>query len=186
MDKLNETGTQELPLRDYMERAEGWGRDEGRKVYQRLLNFVEDNPGTVVFRISMQGIRRMDISFASEAIVELARRFRGTKGFYLVGLTDTDLIENVDAACQRKQQPMLVSGAKSVVLGPKPTKGTRGAFEFVMGRRQASASEFAAEKGISIPNSSMKFRQLWEQGFLLRSERTAESGGVEYLYSRIN
>ena len=186
MNGINEMRTRLLPLRDYMERSEGWGRNQGREVYQRLLNFVEDNPGTVVFRISMKGVQRMDISFASEAVVELARRFRGTKGFCLVDLTDTDLIENIDAACERKKQPMLVTGENSVVLGRNPTRGTRDAFEFVMGRWQARASEFAAEKGISIPNSSMKFKQLWEQGFLLRSERAGESGGLEYVYSRIN
>ena len=178
--------TQVMPLRDFMERPEGWGRNQGRDVYQRLLRFVEDNPGTVVFRISMKGVQRMDISFASEAIVELARRFRRTKGFCFVDLTDTDLIENIDAACEKKKQPMLVAGPKSAVLGLNPTKGTREAFEFAMGRWQARTTEFAAEKGISIPNSSNKFKQLWEQGFLLRSERAADSGGLEYVYCRIN
>jgi predicted transcriptional regulator len=31
----------------------------------------------------------------------------------------------------------------------------------------------------------MKFKQLWEQGFLLRQESSADSGGVEYLYRLI-
>jgi predicted transcriptional regulator len=31
----------------------------------------------------------------------------------------------------------------------------------------------------------MKFKQLWEQGFLLRQESTADSGGLEYVYRRI-
>ena len=31
----------------------------------------------------------------------------------------------------------------------------------------------------------MKFKQLWEQGFLLRQESTADTGGVEYVYHRI-
>lgn len=177
---------QVIPFRDLMDRSEGWGRNQGREVYQRLLRFVEDNPGTVVFRISMKGVQRMDISFASEAIVELARRFRRTKGFCLVDLTDTDLIENIDAACEKKKQPILLAGAKSAVLGLSPTRGTREAFEFAMGRWQARAAEFAAVKGISLPNSSMKFRQLWEQGFLLRAEGIADSGGVEYVYCRIN
>lgn len=178
--------TQVLPLRDFMKRPEGWGRSQGREVYQQLLRFVEDNPGTVVFRISMKGVQRMDLSFASEAIVELARRFRRTKGFCLVDLTDTDLIENIDAACEKKKQPMIVLEPTFALLGLRPTKGTHEAFEFAMARLQARATEFATEKGISIPNSSMKFKQLWEQGFLLRSETTADSGGLEYVYCRIN
>ena len=38
---------------------------------------------------------------------------------------------------------------------------------------------------MTIANASMKFKQLWEQGFLLREESAADSGGMEYVYSRI-
>lgn len=70
-----------LGLREVMDRSEGWGRAQGREVYQRLLRSVEENPGTLVFRVSMKGVERVDISFASETVVELARRYRGNKGF---------------------------------------------------------------------------------------------------------
>lgn len=175
-----------LPLREFMDRPEGWGRDQGREVYPRLLQFVENNSGILVFRISMKGVRRVDISFASETIVELARRFRRTKGFCLVDLDDKDMIENVDAAAERKGQPLLVWRARSAnLIGNEPSEGTREAFQFAMSRLQSRAAEFAAEKGISIANASMKFKQLWEQGFLLRRESTADTGGVEFRYQRI-
>lgn len=155
-------------------------------MYQRLLGFVESHPGTVVFKISMKEVRRIDMSFASETIVELARRYRRAKGFCLIDLTDRDMIENIDAAGEKKEQPMLVWGEKSAdLIGPEPSEGTRQAFEFAMGRPQARAAEFAAEKGVSIANASMKFKQLWEQGFLLRRESTADTGGVEFVYCRI-
>ena len=38
---------------------------------------------------------------------------------------------------------------------------------------------------MSIANASTKFKQLWEQGFLLRQESVADSGGVEFVYQRI-
>ena len=175
-----------LVLRDFMDRPEGWGRSQGREIYQRLLEFVEKNPGTIKFRISMKGIQRIDISFASETIVELARRFRRMKGFCLVDLTDKDLIENLDAAAEKKEQPILLWGERSAdVLGPAPSAGLREAFQFAMSKAQSRATEFAAKKEISIANASMKFKQLWEQGFLLRRESTADSGGVEFVYERI-
>jgi hypothetical protein len=169
-----------------MDRPEGWGRSQGREVYQRLLLFVEENPGTLVFQISMKDVRRVDMSFASETIIELARRFRRAKGFCLVDLTDSDMIENIDAAGQKKEQPMLVwRGRSADLIGIKPTEGAREAFQFAMARRQSRASEFATQRNVSIANASMKFKQLWEQGFLLRRESTADTGGVEYLYCRI-
>jgi hypothetical protein len=183
---MNE-GTRLIALRDVMDRPEGWGRDQGREVYQRLLRSVEETPGTLVFKVSMKGVRRVDISFASETVVELAHRYRGTKGFCLVDLTDPDLIENWDAAAARKGQPLLVWQGKSArLVGAEPTQGCREAFQFALQRPQARAAEFAeTKKDISIANASMKFKQLWEQGFLLRQESAADSGGVEYVYQRI-
>lgn len=175
-----------LQLRNVMDKGEGWGREQGREVYQRMLRFVEDSPGVLVFKVSMKGVNRLDISFSSETVVELARRFRGRKGFCLVDLTDRDLIENLDAAAQKKEQPMLVwHGRSADLIGTTPSEGTREAFSFAMGRPECRAAEFAQSRGISINNASSKFKQLWEQGFLLRREAIAESGGVEYLYQRI-
>src|SRR2546426_11221048 len=107
MNAVNEVTTRVLALRAFMDRPEGWGRSQGRQVYQRLLQFVEDNPGTLVFQISMKGVQRVDISFASETIIELARRFRRAKGFCLIDLTDPDMVENIDAAGGEKGKRML-------------------------------------------------------------------------------
>ncbi len=183
---MNQMKAQVLPLGEIMKQAEGWGRSQGRAVYHLLLKFVEDNPGSVVFRISLQGVKRMDISFASETIVELARRFRRSKGFYLVNLTDTDMVENIDAACVKKNLPILIVGKEQTsLIGLKPSEGTREAYEFAMNRSYVRASELAKERGISLQNASMKLKKLWDQGFLLRQEIASDSGGVEFEYSKI-
>jgi hypothetical protein len=54
---------------------------------------------------------------------------------------------------------------------------------FALTRGQARAAEFAeAKTGMSIANASTKFKQLWEQGFLLRRESVADTGGIEFIY----
>jgi hypothetical protein len=183
---MNEVASLVLSLKDFMDRPDGWGRGQGREVYPRLLRFVESHPETVVFKISMKGVQRIDISFASETIIEIARRFRRSKGFCLVDLSDVDMIENIDAAGEKKDQPILVWKDRSAkLIGSEPSEGARRAFQFAMSRAKARAAEFAAEQSLSIANASMKFKQLWEQGFLLRHESTADTGGVEYVYCRI-
>ena len=178
--------SQVLSLHKFMNRPDGWGRSEGREVYGRLLGFVEENPGTILFKVSLEGVRRLDMSFASETLVELARRYRRTKGFCLIDLTDKDIAENIDAAAEKKGQPLLVWEGKSArVIGGNPSAGTREAFQFAMGRPECRTSEFANQKGISSANASMKFKQLWNEGFLLRRESAADSGGVEFVYRRI-
>jgi hypothetical protein len=119
--------------------------------------------------------------------VELAKRYKGAKGFCFTDLADLDLIENIEAAAVRKGQPMMIWDAdKARVIGPEPSQGNREALTFALSRPFARAAEFAqAVPGMLIANASTKFRQLSEQGFLLRREATAESGGVEYVYYRI-
>lgn len=135
----------------------------------------------------MEGVEQIDASFASEAIVELIRRYRGSKGICLVDLDDPEIRFNIDLAAARMNVPVAVWNGKSVeMIGGQPSAGNREALEFALARSQARAAEFAeASANISIANASTKFKQLWEQGFLMRSESAAESGGVEFVYRRI-
>ena len=176
-----------IKLREFMDEPEGWGRVAGREVYRRLLEFVEANPGVMVFRVSMEGVRRVDISFASETLVELARRYRGLKGFCLVDLEDVDMIENWEAAAAKKSQPIVLwAGDDGRVIGAEPSQGNRDALLFALSRPQVRTAEFVeATQDMSIANASTKFKQLWTQGFLLRRERVSDRGGVEFVYQRI-
>ncbi|MES2136898.1 MAG: DNA-binding protein [Pseudomonadota bacterium] len=165
----------------------GWGRSQGRAVLERLITAVESQPGKRVFKLSMEGVERIDASFASEAVVELVRRYRGKKGICLVDLSDGEVRFNIEAAAERVEVPVMAwNGKKGEVIGSQPSAGNRGAFEFALSRPEARAAEFAeAMDGMSIANASTKFKQLWEQGFVLRNESAADSGGVEFLYQRI-
>lgn len=177
----------DLRLRPLMHSNEGWGRTAGREVYQALVDFVESKAGKLIFRISISGVKRVDISFASETVVELARRYRGKKGFCFTDLDDVDMEENWAAAAERAKQPLMTwEAGKGRVLGPQPSQGIADAFRFALTKGEARAADYAATvKGMSITNASTKFKQLWENGFLLRRETIAESGGVEFVYVSI-
>jgi hypothetical protein len=164
----------------------GWGRPQGRAVLEKLVSCVEGKPGQELFRISMEGVKQIDASFASEAIVELVRRYRGAKGICLIDLTDPEMRFNIELAAERVNVPVAVWRAGSVeMIGGKPSSGNREALLFTLEQRQARAAEFADYANLSIANASTKFKQLWEQGFLMRSESAADSGGVEFVYRRI-
>lgn len=174
-------------LLSLMDTNEGWGRNQGREVYQSLIAFVERNPTAAVIQISLADIKKMDMSFASETIVELARRYRGSRGICLIDAMNPDMVENIGAAAERKEQPLFVYGGEQPhIVGLQPSKGLVGALDFALTRPKTRATEFAsAQDGVSIQNASMKFKQLWQQGFLLRREDVAESGGVEFSYHPI-
>lgn len=184
MNQMNENS--QLLLREFMTEDDGWGRPAGRETFAKILSFVESRPGVVVFRVSLKGVRRVDISFASETIVEMARKYRTFKGFCFADLEDADQQENWNAAADRAKQPLFKwEGELPAIIGPQPSQGTVDALQFALLRPEVRAAEFAAESGTSITNASTKFKQLWDQGFLLRTERNAESGGVEFVYRRI-
>ena len=151
------------------------------------MSFIEARPAQQMFKISMEEVERIDASFASEAIVELIRRYRGSKGICLVGLEDAEVRFNIDLAAARVGVPVAIWNGKSIeMIGGQPSQGNREALEFALARPQARAAEFAdSGANVSIANASTKFKQLWEQGFLMRSESAADSGGVEFLYRRI-
>jgi len=182
---MNQTATL-LPLAEFMTAPDGWGRAQGREVYPKLLDFVETVPGALVLQVSFKGVRRIDISFASETVVELAARYKAKKGICLIDVTDTDVLENIDAAAVRKGMPLTVwTGSRPKVLGLSPSQGNEAALNFALSKAKIKAAELASAVGVSVTNASTKLKQLWDQGFLLRREEPAESGGIEYSYYRI-
>ena len=164
----------------------GWGRPQGRVVQERIVSFIEDRPGQQVFKLSMEGVKQIDASFSSEAIVAVLRRYRGSKGICLIDVTDREILFDLDLAAARVDVPVPVWIDGSIeIIGGQPSQGNREALQFALERPLARAAEFAEKFGFSIANASTKFKQLWEQGFLMRSESAADSGGVEFLYRRI-
>lgn len=164
----------------------GWGRPQGRVVQEQIVSFIEDRPAQQVFKLSMEGVKQIDASFSSEAIVAVLRRYQGTKGICLVDVTDREILFDLDLAAARAEVPVPVWIDGSIeIIGGQPSQGNREALQFALERPQARAAEFAEKAGYSIANASTKFKQLWEQGFLMRSESAADSGGVEFVYRRI-
>lgn len=175
-----------LQLFDFTGGPDAWGRTEGREVFQQLLGAIEKHPGTLVFRVSLKRIKRVDISFAAETVVEMAKRFRREKGFCLVDVSDQDMLENWEAAALKQGQPLFVwMDGKSRLIGLQPSEGSVRPLEFALRREEVTAADLASAQKLTITNASMKLKQLWEKGFLLRRQTVAPSGGIEFVYSRI-
>jgi hypothetical protein len=176
-----------IRLIDLMDGAtSGWDREQAVPVAAKLVSKLESMSDQRTAKISMAGVERMDASFASEAIVEVIGRFRKSKGVCLVDLSNSAIRLNIDLAAERIGVPITVwNGAEVAVIGLKPSAGNREALDYALSRPEVRTATFADVAGISIANASTKFKQLWEQGFLMRIEGAAESGGVEFLYRRI-
>jgi hypothetical protein len=175
-----------IRLRELMSLPDGWGVEEGREVYHKLLGRIEAHPEASVFRISLGGVRRTDVSFPRESVIELARRFRGQKGFCLWDVSDENLLENWDAAALKRDQPLFAWNRKGYrLLGLQPSAGLRKVLEFALEHDIITAAQLASQFGWTTSNASNKLRSLSEGGYILRREETAPSGGIEYMYQRV-
>ena len=181
MEKFKQGMT--IRLRDFMEREDGWGTDEGQEVFIKLARFIHEHPATNVFYVSLADVRRTDASFPRESVMEVARKHRKKIGFCLVDVDNQDLLDNWDSAAIKKEQPVFVWFKKGHrILGPQPSSGTADVLSLLLGKPQIRAADVSKELGLKIPNASMKLKYLWEQGFVLRREDVADSGGIEYVY----
>lgn len=176
----------QVKLLDCMNRNDGWGHAEGREVHQRLLHIVESHPRVFVFRISLAEVRRTDASFPRESVVELAKRFRGEKGFCLTDVDNQDLLDNWEAASLKREQPLTVwYEGQPCVIGPKPTRGNKALLDYVLSVPETTAAVAAKVLYRTLTNVSTKLKQLQDGGFILRRDEISPTGGVEYRYFRI-
>jgi len=182
MNIMNQLST-DISLCNYMNSEDGWGNSQGRETYQQLLKAVEGASNSPSFKISMRGVRRVDVSFAREAVIELAARYKGKKGFCLVDVEDGDQLENWEAAATRREFPIIAwVHSFPKVLGPEPSRGNKRILEHMLRKRELTASELADDLDLNLTNASTKLKQLLEQGYIFRREEMAPSGGIEYRY----
>jgi hypothetical protein len=178
--------SQVIKLVDFTSDDHPFGNTEGRKVFGQLVDYVGMHPEHQVFGISLEGIVATDASFPRESVMSLAKQYRGEKGFFLEGFTSRDLVDNWNYAAVAKEQPMVVwAQGEAELIGPKVTPSVKTLIDYVLKNRSVTASGVAEDLEITVPNASTKLKKLVSQGFILRHEEVAESGGVEYIYLAI-
>jgi hypothetical protein len=174
-----------IKLRNFTNNAHPFGNVEGKEVFRKLLDFVEDS-GVRVFGVSLEGIEATDASFPRESVISVAKQLRGEKGFYLLDFVNRDLIDNWSYAARAKDQPLVIwSEGDFEIIGPELNNSTRELVEYVLKNGSVLASEVAGDLGLSVPNASTRLKTLVSHGYILRTEDVADSGGIEFRYSAI-
>jgi len=174
-----------IRLRSLMATSDGWGYAQGKTVQDRLRQMIEADSLQGIVWLSLDGVTRLDVSFARGAVLELAKSYRQQRGICLE-YCDNDIQENIEAAANAIEQPLLLREQPLMyrLLGPLPSRGTRTLFSYILHRESVSTIEAAQALDLQVPNASNKLKYLWERGYLLRQERAAGSGGIEFVYHR--
>ncbi|MDR6395898.1 DNA-binding protein [Herbaspirillum seropedicae] len=168
-----------------------FGNVAGKTVFNSLVEIVNANPNVKNFGISLEGIRRTDASFPRESVLSVAKFFQGEHGFFLcdIDLRDIlarDIIDNWHYAALAKDFPLVVWGMDKdfQVIGPY-SDPTATIVNLVLNSGSITAAKVAVELDTSVQNASTRLKKLSEQGYFLRSEVGAESGGKEFIYQAI-
>lgn len=96
------------------------------------------------------------------------------------------MLDNWCYAAQAKDIPLTVWADDGYqIIGPEISSSTKELLECVLSQRSVTAAKVAETLKISVANASTKLKKLKDQGYILRAEETAESGGIEYAYLAI-
>lgn len=175
-----------FPLSGFLTNLEGWGSKAGAIARRKLQQRLDLYPSARLFRISMSSVRRLDVTFASQAIAVLVRNNIGRCSICLIDLSDEDIIVNITAGAQRTGVPVTIwNGIDSKVVGPTLSPALAEALGIALGRPTVHSAELAQASAASITSASTRLKALWARGYLMREERPAASGGMEFVYQRI-
>lgn len=175
-----------LRLLDFTKTDHPFGNVQGKETYEKLKEHIDGLPSISIFGISLEGIAATDASFPRESVIAIAKSLRDSKCFYLLNVENSDLLDNWDYAAQAKEQPLIVwKGAEYRILGSNLTPSSKELLDYVLKNSPILASKVSSYLDISIQNASTRLKKLVNEGYILRTDVIAESGGIEYEYQAI-
>ena len=163
-----------------------YGTQGGRALSAKLIEHINNLFNVQIIGISFSGMTGMDISYSRESLISVIKHFRGEKGFFIKDLENQDLIENIHYAAIAKKQPVIVwNGDSYIILGEPLSTPNKNLLDTVLKERKTTTAKIANKLNISVQNASTKLKKLVDEGYILRVEETAETGGIEFIYKAI-
>ena len=98
-----------------------------------------------------------------------------------------DIVDNWRYAAAAKEQPLVIWYPKNEfeIIGPEMSSATASLVSYVLHAGTVSAALVAQDLDMTVQNASTRLKKLYTQGYILRTEASAESGGIEFLYEAI-
>lgn len=177
---------QKIPTIDFSKCAgqkNPYGSPRGKLAHDSLLSEIEKIGKVDVISISFRGLEGADVSFLREALVYVIKRYKKEIFFYVTDLPDEDIVANLQAAAvSGGEQVTYWSGNECRFLGPEQSTSSKILLDLIAAHRSSTTADVAEALNISVQNASTRLKRLYEEGYLMRIEETAESGGREFVY----
>ncbi|QBF24408.1 DNA-binding protein [Pseudomonas tructae] len=175
-----------LKLIDFTdEEVNPYGTTLGKLAFSKFISHLDTVQKISVVAISFGNVSA-DSSYLREAVISVIKHYRNEKFFYVTDLKNADVRDNCHYAAEAKKQPVIAwEGDEYWILGPQPSPSNLSLLELVLKKRSVTTAWVATELDISVQNASTKLKRLVEEGYIMRREEAAESGGIEYVYAAI-
>ncbi|MFL6671857.1 MAG: hypothetical protein ACJ8LG_01035 [Massilia sp.] len=97
------------------------------------------------------------------------------------------MVDNWRYAAIAKEQPLIIWSPDDEfeIIGPETSNATTELVSYVLRAGNVSAAQVAQDLDMTVQNASTRLKKLYMQGYILRTEATAESGGIEFVYEAI-
>lgn len=176
-----------LQITKFIDRGDAWGRDLGRKVFKELDDQVFARPADErVVMIDFGGTERIDVSFPQEAVVELIRKYLGSRYFFINGLENADIEENVSVALEKREMSAIIRDSRGYRLtGKRLTDDLQAILKLAEDRDEITSEDVRNKLDLTPQNAANKLAALWKLGLLQRDDRTARGGGRENRYMKV-
>lgn len=165
--------------------TEAWGAAYGAQVFGLINGPLLRLPERTIVVLDFSGISKADVSFLREGVGEIVRKYRPNLLFMVAGLTDPDVLSNLESALMLRGDTLLLRQADgyAVPLGKKLPSEHEVTLRAIQGREEFT-SAMLTSKPFSLESStaSARLTALWKAGLIDRAPGAAPSGGKEYKY----
>lgn len=175
-----------LTLSDFTEESSPYGTARGRETHAKLLDHIDKLKGVSTIGISFEGMIGADGTFLRESLIYTIKRYNKELTFFAFNIVDDDMLANIQSAAISGDQRLTCwVNNECKFVGPEPTAASKTLLDLVVSHRSTTTSKAAEELNISVQNASTRLKRLSEEGFLMRIEEAAETGGKEFIYQVI-
>lgn len=186
MKRANENRHEyDLRLHEYADGSFAWGTQKGSEAFTRIDGLLASlGEGTLV-ALNYEGIKRTDVSFQREAVVETIRKHRPRLLFVGISLSDLDVRANLESALERRGESLLLrdSGGELAVVGRRLTEEHEATLRTLQGCQEFTSGMLTVEPfRLESSTASARLSALWKAGLVARVQGAAPSGGKEYKY----
>ncbi|QXZ13538.1 winged helix-turn-helix transcriptional regulator [Pseudomonas sp. AO-1] len=172
-----------IALRDFTDEINPYGTFRGKQTYARLLEYIDKYKDASIIGVSFSNLEGADTSFLRESLIYIIKRYSKQITFFAFDFLDEDIFENLkSAAISGKERLTCWVGSQCRFAGQEPTAASKPLLELVISHRSTTTAKVAEELSISVQNASTRLKRLAEEGFLMRVEEAAETGGKEFIY----